>query len=297
MNQTPTDNTPTPTPSPTDAAEPTTEAATEAPPETTEPLQTMGEKSATHHGDKYDQEIERLIKQAEQVRAQEEETPGQTEERQSKGLLEGESWDKVFDSQTPEAQRAMSSLRADYTKKTQELAAMRKELASQKEALLQSDVMKQLKATAEGEIEDFDPFDPESFKKYVEKEVSLRLAAVLQPMQEEQQKMQAQQKVSAFVEAHPELKTNGEFKNEVKNLLLANESLDLESAYWIAKGKASAAQQAVSAEETKKRQEAAMRTASMISAGARRNAASISPNLKELKAWEIYQHLKGSKVR
>ena len=265
--------------------------------ESTDPLQTMGEKSATHHGDEYDQQLERLIMQAEQTKLQQKETPEQTEGRREKGLLEGESWDSVFDSQTPEAQRAMASLRADYTRKTQELAAMRKELASQKDALLQSDVMKKMQAVAEEELGDFDPFDPESFKKYVEKEVSSRLAAVLQPMQIEQQKMQAQQKVSSFVSAHPELKTNPEFKTEVKNLLLANESLDLESAYWIAKGKASAAEQALSADEQKRRAHAAKRSAALISSGARRNAASIAPNLKELKAWEIYQHLKGTKVR
>ena len=174
---------------------------------------------------------------------------------------------------------------------------MRKELKSQKEALLQSDIMQKLQETAASDVGEFDPFNPESFKAYVEKEVAARLASVLEPMKAEQQKMQAQHKVSSFINSHPELKTNPEFKKQVKDVLLANESLDLESAYWIVKGKSSQAAAAVSAEETKRKAEAARRTAALISSGSRRNAATISPNLKEMKAWEIYQHLKGSKVR
>ena len=281
---------PTPTPAETPAA-PAAET-----PASTEPLQTMGEKSATHHGDKYDQQLERLIQKAEQTKEQAAETPEQTEERHDKSLLEGESWDSVFDSQTPEAQRAMQSLRADYTRKTQEISAMRKELQAQKSSLLESDIMKDLKATADGEI-DFDPFNPDSFKAFVEKEVAARLAAVLQPMQVQQQKYQAQQKVSVFMEKHPELTTNTEFKGEVKDLLLGNESLDLESAYWIAKGKRGAAEQLVSAEDKARRADAAKRSAALISSGARRNAGTVAPNLKEMKAWEIYNHLKSSKVR
>ena len=272
-------------------------APVEAPaPESTEPLQTMSEKSATHHGDEYDQKLERLIQRAEQEKQQAAETPEQTEERHQKSLLEGESWDSVFDSQTPEAQRAMQSLRADYTRKTQEVANMRKELEAQKQSLLESDIMKDLKATADGEV-DFDPFNPDSFKAYVEKEVAARLAAVLEPMKAEQEKHQAAQKVSSFMQQHPELNTNSELKTEVKELLLSNDSLDLESAYWIAKGKRSQAEQMISAEEKKRRSDAAKRSAALISSGARRNAGTVAPNMKEMKAWEIYQHLKGSKVR
>lgn len=257
-----------------------------------EKVSLTSEASAPEYGDEYDQKIEKLIRSHEQEQERAVETEAQKEEREQETLREGESWDSVFKSQPEDVQRAMQSLRADYTRKTQEIAKQRKELEAQQKVLLESDVVKNLQEVAQQEGDEFDPFDPDSFNKYVNKVVAEKLQTLLAPMQEAQEKAAAKAKVDTFMEAHPELKTNQELRSEVKNLLINNESLNLESAYWIAKGKRSAAQKAVQSHEDKTARERRKKMSTLVTSGARRSASTMPTNIKEMDAWEIYESLK-----
>ncbi len=262
-----------------------------------EKVSLTSEASAPEYGDDYDQRIEKLIRSHEQEKERASETKEQKEEREQETLREGESWDSVFQNQPEDVQRAMQSLRADYTRKTQEIAKQRKELEAQQKILLESDVVKGLQEVAQDEGEEFDPFNPESFNKYVNKVVAEKLQSLLAPMHEAQQKAQAKAKVDNFMESHPELKTNPEFRAEVKTLLLNNESLNLESAYWIAKGKRSAAQKVVRSHEEKTTRERRKQMSTLVTSGARRSASTMPTNIKEMGAWEIYESLKSQAER
>jgi hypothetical protein len=260
--------------------------------ESEEKVSLTSDASAPEYGDEYEQKIEKLIRSHEQEKERATETEAQQEERQEETLREGESWDSVFKDQPEDVQRAMQSLRADYTRKTQEISKQRKELEAQQRVLLESDVVKNLQEVAQEEGEEFDPFNPDSFNKYVNKVVAEKLQTLLAPMKEAQQKASAKAKVDTFMEAHPELKTNQELRGDVKKLLIENESLNLESAFWIVKGKRSAAQKVVHTHEEKTTRDRRKQMSSLVTSGARRSASTMPTNIREMDAWDIYESLK-----
>ena len=216
---------------------------------------------------------------------------------EEEGLRDGESWDSIYKNQPAEVQRAMQQLRKSYTQKTQELSKHRREAKEQHEKALalqknlyESDAYKNLKAIADESGEEFDPFDETSFKKYVEKAVATRLKSVLEPMYQEQQKQQARAKLTNFMEQHQELKTDEKFKAEVKTVLVKNENLTLEQAYWIVKGRSAQEQsKALTMKEENRRR--AARAAGLKIANGKRAGLTAPPNAKEMKAVELYDYL------
>ena len=260
-----------------------------------EPISLMSEESAPHYGDEYDQKIEKLLKNHEEQKVIENETEEEKEVRQEETLREGESWDSVMEGQPADVQRAMQSLRSDYTRKTQAVSEQRKQLEAQQKIMLESDVVQQLKEVAEHDDGEFDPFNPDSFNKYVNKVVATKMQELLQPMQEAQQKANAQAKVDVFMEKHPELKTNQGFRKDVREALMDNEHLDLQSAYWIVKGKQSAAKKSVKNYEDQKIRDRRRQISSLVTSGARKNASTLPTNVKEMSAWEIYESLKNER--
>tara|TARA_R110002020_G_scaffold468586_1_gene693013 strand:+ start:47 stop:907 length:861 start_codon:yes stop_codon:yes gene_type:complete len=276
----------------------TTEVEQDTPTESAkqeEPISLMSEESAPHYGDDYDQKIEKLLKDHEEQKVIENETEEEKEVRQEETLREGESWDSVMEGQPADVQRAMQSLRSDYTRKTQAISEQRKQLEAQQRVMLESDVVKQLKEVAEHDDGEFDPFNPDSFNKYVNKVVATKMQELLQPMHEAQQKANAKAKVDVFMEKHPELKTNTEFRKDVREVLMDNEHMDLQSAYWIVKGKQSAAQKTVQSNEHKKTRDRRRQISSLVTSGARKNASTLPTNVKEMSAWEIYESLKSER--
>jgi len=256
-----------------------------------QPVSLMGDKSAPYYGDEYDQRIEKLLLKHEEDQRYEKATEEEKKEINSETLREGESWDSVIENQPPEVQRAMRSLRSDYTRKTQALAEQRKKVQAQTESLLKSDTMQKLKEVASTEGE-FDPFDAESFDKYVNKIVAQKLESLLQPIAEQQQKSHAKQKVNTFMDSHPELRSDDEFRGDVKTVLLSNDAMDLETAYWVVRGQRAEAQKHISKAESESVRDRKRRLASLTSAGSRRSASTVPSNLKEMSAWDIYSALK-----
>ena len=82
---------------------------------------------ATPKLDEYEQRIESLLEAHQQKKTKA--VDDAEEAKAQETLREGESWQSVLEGAPEDVQRAMASLRADYTRKTQELAQQRKELA------------------------------------------------------------------------------------------------------------------------------------------------------------------------
>mgnify|MGYP003627882017 CR=1 FL=1 len=106
--------------------------------------------------DNYDQRIESLLEAHGSKNAKLE------TEVKPEPLREGESWQQVLETAPDDVQRAMHSLRSDYTKKTQEISKMRKELERQQTAFASSDAYQALQKVAEEETGELDPFNPET---------------------------------------------------------------------------------------------------------------------------------------
>ena len=241
---------------------------------------------ATPKLDEYEQRIESLL-EAHQKRQSN--TDVEPEEAKEETLREGESWQSVLEGAPEDVQRAMASLRADYTRKTQDLAQQRKELARQQKALTDSDAYKAITELAHGDDVQFDPFDPQSFDAYVNKVVAERLSSILEPMRQEQLQFQAQSKLEAFMVQHPELKTDQAFRKEVHQTLTDNEHLDLEAAYWIVQGRRAKAQQAQQDQRIKRTKKAAR--AAGLAVGSGRKSGVTVPKDETLNAWDIYNHI------
>ena len=256
----------------------------------TQPADTLIEEpasGATPVLDEYDQRIESLLQAHQQRKVVQDEQ--EEEAKKQETLREGESWQSVLDSAPDDVQRAMASLRADYTRKTQELAQQRKELARQQKALTESDAYKAITELAHGDDVQFDPFDPQSFNAYVNKVVAERLSSILEPMRQEQLEFQAQNKLEAFMTEHPELRTDQVFRKEVHQTLTDNEHLDLEAAYWIVQGRRAKAAQAQQDQRIKRTKKAAR--AAGLAVGSGRKSGVTVPKDETMNAWDIYNHI------
>ena len=161
----------------------------------------------------------------------------------------------------PRAAGLMKQMQGDYTRKTQEAAAMRKEAQAERAALLKG--KRELEQLRE-ELPEYDPWNESSMKARIEHEVQVRLNALLEPMQQEYEVQQAEQSYNAFLSEHPDFETDTGLRTDVQQMLEANTSLDLETAYWAVMGRrkqaAAVEASAVSKAKRQARQQAAKAT-------------------------------------
>lgn len=267
--------------------------------ETTTPTETTEKfvepsKSGPVHQDVHDQRVEQLLQHHERKRVEQNKTLEQRmkEEQESfdNAKLDNESWQSVYESMPEPVQRAMKSLRADYTRKTQEIAKERRKLEDLQSNLTNNDAYQQLQKlaqqTTDGEL---DPFNPQSFQSYIDTMVAQRLQAILEPMAQQQLKVQSQRKLESFMDDHPELRTDNDLRTEVRETLLKNESMTLEDAYWVVRGKRSKQQEQQQHEYEQQQKLARKQVADRISSGQRTGFT--APADKQLSATDIYEYL------
>ena len=165
----------------------------------------------------------------------------------NQGNHKGFDYNKVMSELPDEAKMMLGNLRADYTRKTQELAAMRKQLEAEREAFINNEFTQNLAEMASKEVK-FDPYDDASVEARIEKEVATRLQEMMKPLQTQYELNQRQAKLEQFKAEHPDLT---EYKTDIAKLLMTDESLSLERAYFIVKGQKTV--------ETKKAMEAELK--------------------------------------
>jgi hypothetical protein len=196
------------------------------------------------------------------------------------------SWDEAIKRAPPAVAELMKGMQADYTKKTQEVADQRKEIAREREALLK------LKFEAPAELGEYDPFDEGSVQKRIEAEVTKRMRQLVEPMQQEAELLKAESDYASFVSTYPDFKSDVGIRSEVQRLLEANPNLDLETAYFAAKGKQTGSQaSAKSAAERKAAQAAAQAVSSP-----RKSAAPSLPDKKSVRQMSTVEILAAAKA-
>jgi hypothetical protein len=197
------------------------------------------------------------------------------------------SWADALKQVPPDIRQLMQSMQGDYTKKTQQLASERKNFLAEREALLKG--QESLKTPAE--LPEFDPFNESTINARIEAEVNKRLNAVLEPMKREYEQVRAEESYTTFLSEHTDLKTDVGLRSEVQHLLEANAGLDLETAYWAAKGK-QARQAAAKATETDKARRSAEREAAQRGTGLPRKGAAAAPpaarDLRKMSSADIF---------
>ena len=179
----------------------------------------------------------------------------------------GLSWEQAIKSVPPDIAKLMRNMQADYTRKTQELSEQRKTFLAEREALMKG----KQSLTLEGDLPDYDPFDEATIQARIEREVNKRLQMVLEPMQAEYEQQVAQDSYKTFLSEHPDFETDTGLRSEVQHLLESNDSLDLETAYWAARGKR-AKQEAAQASQERAAKRAAAKEAALKGTGSPRRA-------------------------
>jgi len=181
----------------------------------------------------------------------------------------GLSWEQAVKSSAPDVAAKMREMHASFTRSQQELAELKRGSKREIEAMLRG---KEALTTRE-ELPEYDPFSAESMDARIELEVAKRLKLMLEPMQAEYEQMQANDNYKAFVTEHPDFESDTGLRSEVQHLLEGNDSLDLETAYWAARGKRSKLE-AAQAKETRSAQRRAAKEAALKGTGTPRRGGS-----------------------
>ena len=183
-----------------------------------------------------------------------------------------------------DAKSMLGNLRADYTRKTQELAAMRKQLENERSALLNSEFTQNIATMAAKEVT-LDPYDDGSVEARIEKEVAMRLQEMMKPLQQEMKLKERKSQLTTFKSDHPDL-MEPSIKQEVAKMLMERQELSLEDAYYIVKAKMSQSQLLELKRAEKEKKDTARSTLNLTKTGAQVNAQGI-PQFRN--AWEAFQ--------
>lgn len=193
------------------------------------------------------------------------------DDAQAKGL----SWEEAMRRVPPGVAKLMKGMQSDYTKKTQELAEQRRELQRERESLLK------VKFEQPEDLGEYDPFNEQSINKRIEAEVAKRMQQLLEPMQAEAELLKAEADYNSFLSANPDFKTDNVLRSEVQNLLERNPTLDLETAYWAAKGRQG---KGSAAGLDKARREATRQAAQIATAPARKGVVPSRPTERQARS-------------
>lgn len=192
-----------------------------------------------------------------------------------------------------DVRKHIANMRRDYSRKTQELAAMRKEVEQakrdmqmQNEGFVNGPVARMVESI-DTETE-YDLFDPEGMKNEIQRQAQLMLKEMLAPAQEEIAAQQRKMQLAQFKADNPEL-TDPEYRQPIIELLQARPELKLEDAFYIVKSKVGSTKLQKEREELAAKK-ARQRDVVRKSSGGARTTPSGKPQFKS--AREAYEYHK-----
>lgn len=194
-----------------------------------------------------------------------------------------------------DVRKHIANLRSSYTRKTQEIAEMRKEIEAEREKflsqnkLLFQDSLKGKVDNLAADEAEYDLFDQDGMRSEIQRQAAKMLQEMLKPAQEEIQLTQRRMELEKFKTSHPDM-TSPELRTKIADLLTANEHLKLEDAYYIAKSKYNE-ELAMKAELDRGKTRDVLTKTSTGSASAPKG----TPKFTD--AWTAYQHFKSLKER
>lgn len=197
-----------------------------------------------------------------------------------------------------DVRKHLSNLRSDYTRKTQEISQMRKELEASKaemmrnrERLMNGNLAKQV-ASIDTEVE-YDLFDNDGMKNEIKRQAALMLKEMLEPAQKEIEVQQRKLALQEFKASNPEIETP-EYRTEIIGLLKSRPELKLEDAFYITKAKLGAVEVEKQRNQLAERRNQQRQTIKKSGTGTR-NAPKGTPKFKS--AWEAFQFHKAQGLK
>lgn len=154
----------------------------------------------------------------------------------------------------PDLQKNLANLRAMATRKTQELADLRRQVelerdkvSKEREMIVNSPVFKKLQEVSGDE--EIDIWSEDGLRKAAQQEAAKILEQTFNPLREQIELEQAQARAASFVSQHPDAKDDPELRGMIVEALQQKEDLSLEDAYWLCKGKLSEARASILAKQ------------------------------------------------
>ena len=167
-----------------------------------------------------------------------EQDPLFADDAQHKGMKPLNEW---IHNVPEDVRKHLANIRGDYTRKTQELAAMRKEVAAaqrhmeaQNEGIVNGAMAKQLQDVDENA--EYDLFDADGMKAEIQRQAKLMLRDMMAPAQEELEVKQRRMALQEFKANNPEI-TDPAYRAPMIELLKNRPELKMEDAFFIVKAK------------------------------------------------------------
>lgn len=203
----------------------------------------------------------------------------------------GLNYEQILSDLPSDAQKLIANLRKDYTRKTQEISRMRKSLDAERKTLLNSDFAKNIDVKANKEVI-FDAWDEKSIEQRIEKEVAVRLREMITPLRDEYELQQSQIELDRFKSANPDLDTH---KQEIGKMLIENENLSLQNAYYIVKGRHENTKAKALEEELSTYKSAAREYGLKVGGSSRGSRKNIPEMIKKQGSYAIYKWIEANK--
>jgi len=191
---------------------------------------------------------------------------------------------------TAQLTKKYKDLQSDYTRKSQRLAKLEKEIEDMRkqreienQLLYSGDYFKKLDITID-ELKDADEYSPEYQKKLVAQQIKEMYEPLLNKYEAEVQKS----RIERFAAEHPDLYSDEEIYNGVKSVLVDPKyaSLSTEEAYHLVKGRKVAAERKVIAQKRSENKQSMLKISSGSSG---RQSKGPPPNMSAAQAMEWFE--------
>ena len=151
------------------------------------------------------------------------------------------SYQEVMKHLPENGRKLISNLRAMTTRKTQEVAEIRKQLEAERaavqaerQALYNGEFAQRVNELAQTPDEGIDPYTDEGMQAMIQKQAALMFQEMIQPVQQDLALQQRQMALDKFKAENPDI-ADPEVRVAVAKLLHQRPELKLEDSYWIVK--------------------------------------------------------------
>jgi hypothetical protein len=219
-----------------------------------------------------------------------------TEDANHKGMKPLHEWMKHI---PEDVRKHVANIRSSYTRKTQEIAEMRKALEAERmELQRQQDnaLNNPFLSRAEEELakdEEYDIYTTEGMQAEIKRQAAKMLQEMMKPAQEEMQMKQRRMQLEQFKTDNPELMED-DYRLPVAQMLQERPELRLEDAFYIVKAKVDASKLKAEREQVAKQKSSRRETLRKTSGG---KSVSPSGTPKFRSAWEAYQYHKAQQAK
>jgi len=219
-----------------------------------------------------------------------------TEDANHKGMKPLHEWMQHI---PEDVRKHVANIRSSYTRKTQELAEMRKALEAERAELQRNQdnaLNNPFLKRAEEELakdEEYDIYTTEGMQAEIKRQAAKMLQEMMKPAQEEIQMKQRRFQLEQFKTDNPEL-MDDDYRLPVAQMLQDRPELRLEDAFYIVKAKVDAQKLKTEREEVAKQKSTRRKTLRKTSGG---KSVTPSGTPKFRSAWEAYQYHKSLQAK